>query len=76
MPLKHNSSEGLTPRLLRVGGVLLLLLGPLIFFLSLRLTATNHYDLPIYFEKVGSAKSSISLGGIHCLPITYPYSVF
>ena len=76
MPLKHKSSEGLTLRLLRIGGVVLLLVGPLIFFLSLRITGKNHYELPVYFESPGSKKSGLSLGGVHCLPLTYPYDVF
>ena len=76
MPLKYNIPTSQMPRLLRIGGLMLLLLGPLVLFFLLQLTATNHYELPTYFETPDSTLRSTSLGNINCLPHNYPYTVF
>ena len=58
----------------RVGGVVLLLLSPVLLYLFLHTFGENHYDLPIYLEQKPSQHRSLS--EIPCVTHSYPYKVF
>lgn len=75
MRIDPNTRDYLAPRLLKVGLLLLLLLGPMIFYMGLKLVGKNHYTLPIYFQNPPEYPY-INSSSIECPAHRHPYRVF